>query len=86
MQLSSDELVQMPPVAAKIGLKFWPRPLTCRAVLTGQDRAFVSISLAGSLPDRFSLAVEPDFAPRPCIVTWRGEGALEVALEVALHD
>ncbi|AWN43643.1 hypothetical protein U8607_11170 [Methylobacterium durans] len=70
----------MPPVAAKITLKYWPRPLGCRAVLTTQARALISTNLASSLPDGFCLALAPDFIPRLCAVTWRGERALEVAL------
>ncbi|WP_132251274.1 hypothetical protein [Methylobacterium segetis] len=77
---STDEIVRMPPIEARINLKFWPRPLGCKAVLTNRDRAFISIALARSLPDRFSLGLGPEFTPRPCTVVWRGERALEVVL------
>ncbi|GJE31169.1 hypothetical protein [Methylobacterium oxalidis] len=71
---------QPPPVEAEIFLRNWPRSYECKAVLTNKDRALIATNLARDLPEWFSLAMEPDFKPRPCTVSWRGQRTLEVML------
>ena len=67
-------------VEAEIILENWPRPFVCRAAPLNDRRALISTSLAQDLPDWFSLALAPDFTPRSCTVTWRGQRLIKVAL------
>jgi hypothetical protein len=67
-------------VDAEIILRDWPRSYGCKAALLGQTRALIATNLARDLPDWFSLAMAPDFNPRPCTVTWRGRDTLKVMI------
>jgi hypothetical protein len=67
-------------VNAEIILRDWPRSYACKAALLGEARALIATNLARDLPDWFSLAMAPDFRPRPCTVTWRGRNTLKVMI------
>ncbi|MER2267348.1 hypothetical protein [Methylobacterium oxalidis] len=65
---------------ARIILRNQPGAYGCRAVIINRHRALIETTLPALLPEWFSLAVAPDFRPRPCAVTWRGKRLVKVAL------
>ncbi|GJD56780.1 hypothetical protein [Methylobacterium dankookense] len=65
---------------ARIVLRNWPRLYECRVSYLSGGLALVTTNLARDLPSGFSLAVAPDFTPRPCSVVWRGKRAVEVVM------
>ncbi|MDR7039151.1 hypothetical protein J2X36_003924 [Methylobacterium sp. BE186] len=65
---------------ARIILRNGPDAYRCRAVIINRHRALIETSLTAQLPAWFSLAIAPDFTPRPCAVTWRGQRIVKVAL------
>ncbi|MEA1833627.1 hypothetical protein U8607_16205 [Methylobacterium durans] len=78
--LNQDHETTSPLEDARIILRNQPGAYGCRAVIINRHRALIETSLTGSLPEWFSLAVAPDFTPRPCAVTWRGTRIVKVAL------
>ncbi|KAB1068487.1 hypothetical protein [Methylobacterium planeticum] len=67
-------------VDAEITLQNWPTSFGCRAAPLNDQRALIATNLARDLPDWFSVALAPDFTPRDCTVTWRGQRLIKVAL------